>query len=153
MGHTFLKHLSGRLSTQGSNYTRLSRSPPQIIGSDITCWENPRERILRRSNKNEIEPDLNKGMTLPSTQNLKTLALWVFFLICCSIFSFLLNVGLRLILGYPTILVRRIRRRQYWEDQTRIRQEFDPHKRMTPPSTKNLKALSLWVNVRLRLTL
>jgi len=44
-----------------------------------------------------------KGMTPPSTQNLKALGLWVFFLICCSTFSFLLNVGLRLRLGYLTI--------------------------------------------------
>jgi len=45
-----------------------------------------------------------KGMTLSSTQNLKTLDLWVFFLIYCSTFSFLLNVGLRLTLGYLTNL-------------------------------------------------
>jgi len=37
-----------------------------------------------------------KGMTPPLTQNLKTLSFWVFFFICCSTFSFLLNVGLRL---------------------------------------------------------
>jgi len=34
------------------------------------------------------------------TQNLRALGLWVFFLICCSTFSFLLNVWLRLILKY-----------------------------------------------------
>jgi len=44
-----------------------------------------------------------KGMTPPSTQNLKTLGLWVFFLICCSTFSFLPNVGLRLTLEYLII--------------------------------------------------
>jgi len=49
-----------------------------------------------------IEPNPHKGMTPPSTQNLKELGLWVFFLICCSTFSFLLNVGLRLTLGYLT---------------------------------------------------
>jgi len=43
-----------------------------------------------------------KGMTPPSTQNLKALGLQVFFLICCSIFSFLPNVGLRLTLEYLT---------------------------------------------------
>jgi len=49
------------------------------------------------------EPNPHKGMTPPSTQNLKALGLWVFFLICCSTFSFLPNVGLRLRLGYLTI--------------------------------------------------
>jgi len=42
-------------------------------------------------------------MTPPSTQNLKALGLWVFFLICYSTFSFLPNVGLRLTLEYLTI--------------------------------------------------
>ena len=42
-------------------------------------------------------------MTPPSIQNLKALGLWVFFLICCSTFSFLPNVGLRLTLEYLTI--------------------------------------------------
>jgi len=45
-----------------------------------------------------------KITTPPSTQNLKALGLWVFFLICCSTFSFLPNVGLRLTLEYLTIL-------------------------------------------------
>jgi len=44
-----------------------------------------------------------KGMTPPLTQNLKTLGLWVFFLICCSTFSFLPDVGLRFTLEYLTI--------------------------------------------------
>jgi len=39
-------------------------------------------------------------MTPPSTQNLKALGSWVFFLICCSTFSFLPNVELRLTLEY-----------------------------------------------------
>jgi len=43
-------------------------------------------------------------MTSPSTQNLKTLGLWVFFLICCSNLLFLLNVRLRLTLEYLTQL-------------------------------------------------
>ena len=42
-------------------------------------------------------------MTPPSTQNLKALGLWVFFLIYWSTFSFLPNVGLRLTLEYLTI--------------------------------------------------
>jgi len=41
-------------------------------------------------------------MTPLLTQNLKALGLWAFFRICCSTFSFLFNVGLRLILGYLT---------------------------------------------------
>jgi len=53
------------------------------------------------NNENWAEP--HKGMTPPSTQNLKALGLWVFFLICCSTFPFLLNVGLRLTLGFLTI--------------------------------------------------
>ena len=51
-----------------------------------------------------IEPNSHKEITPPSTQNLKALGLWVFFLICCSTFSFLPNVGLRLTLGYLTNL-------------------------------------------------
>jgi len=42
-------------------------------------------------------------MTPPSTPNLKALGLWVFFLIYCSTFSFLPNVGLRITLEYLTI--------------------------------------------------
>jgi len=58
---------------------------------------------LGRSHKNETRANPYKGITPPSTQNLKALSLWVFFLICCSTFSFLLNVGLRFTLGYLTI--------------------------------------------------
>jgi len=50
--------------------------------------------------RQELDP--HKGMKPPATQNLKALGLWVFFLICCSTFSFLLNVGLRFTLGYLT---------------------------------------------------
>ena len=42
-------------------------------------------------------------MTPPLTQNLKALGLRIFFLICCSTFSFLSNVGLRLTFEYLTI--------------------------------------------------
>ena len=42
-------------------------------------------------------------MKPPSTQNLKALGLWVFFLIYCSTFSFLHNVWLKLTLGYLII--------------------------------------------------
>jgi len=49
-----------------------------------------------------LEPT-HKGMTPPSTQNLKALGLWIFFLIYCSTFSFLPNVELRLTLEYLTI--------------------------------------------------
>jgi len=43
-----------------------------------------------------------KEMTPPSTQNLKKFGLWVFFLICCSIFSFISNVEFRLTFEYLT---------------------------------------------------
>jgi len=43
-----------------------------------------------------------KEMTPPLTQNFKTLGLWVFFLICCSTFSFLSNMRLKLTLQYLT---------------------------------------------------
>jgi len=67
------------------------------------CW------VIRGGNTGEISQRMRteltyKGMTPPSTQNLKAVGLWVFFLICCSTFSFLLNVGLRLTLGYLTNL-------------------------------------------------
>jgi len=51
--------------------------------------------------RNELNP--YKIMTPPSTQNFKALSLWVFFFNYYSTFSFLLNVGLRLILKYLTI--------------------------------------------------
>jgi len=43
-------------------------------------------------------------MTSPSTRNLKALGLWVFFLIYYLIFSFLVNVELRLILEFLGLL-------------------------------------------------
>jgi len=51
------------------------------------------------SQEGEMSPTY-KGMTLPLTQNLKAVGLWVLFLIYCLIFSFLL---LRLALGFLTI--------------------------------------------------
>jgi len=51
----------------------------------------------------ELSHTTYKVMTPPLTQNLKALGLRVFFLICCSTFSFLPNVGLRLTLEYLTI--------------------------------------------------
>jgi len=59
--------------------------------------ENPGRSQTMRS-----EPNPGR-MTPPSTQNLKALGLRVFFLICCSTFSFLLNVILGLTLEYLTI--------------------------------------------------
>jgi len=41
-------------------------------------------------------------------QNLKTLGLWIFFLIYCSTFLFLPNVGLRLILEYLTEKIEKV---------------------------------------------
>ena len=62
------------------------------------------KKFEKENLKNEIRANLYKGMMSPSTQNLlKTLDLWVLFLICCSTFSFILNVGLRLTLEYLTI--------------------------------------------------
>jgi len=52
----------------------------------------------------KVKPDPHKRMTPPSTQNHKTLGLWVFFFICSSTFSFLLNLRLRLTLEYLTIV-------------------------------------------------
>jgi len=40
------------------------------------------------------EPHQYTVLTPPSAQKFKTLSLWIFFLICCSIYSFLLNLGL-----------------------------------------------------------
>jgi len=73
----------------------MSRSPPRTFGSDTTCSGQTGEISQRM----RTEPTY-KGMTLPSTQNLKVLGLRVFFLICCSTFSFLSHVGLRLTLKY-----------------------------------------------------
>jgi len=65
--------------------------------------KNLRGETLGRLNAVRQESNPYKGMTPPSIQNLKALSLWVFFFICFSTFSFLLNVGLRLALGYLTI--------------------------------------------------
>ena len=64
--------------------------------------EESEGETLGRSTKMRTEPTY-KGITPPSTQNLKALGLWVFFLICCSTFSLLPNVRLILTLEYLTI--------------------------------------------------
>jgi len=73
------------------------------------CWENPkghnRENLTRRKNRLNI----HKGMTSPLIQNLKTVGLWVFFLIYCLTFSFLFNVRLRPTLGFLTVLLVEVR--------------------------------------------
>ena len=61
-------------------------------------------KLPGRSHKNENRVNSYKGMTPPSTQNLKALGLRVFFLICCSTFSFLPNMELRLTLEYLTTI-------------------------------------------------
>jgi len=76
-------------------------------------------------------------MTPTSTQNLKALGLWVFFFICCSTLSFLLNVGLRLTLGYHLLKVRGEKHRG---DQT-IMRTGPTHKGMTSTSTQSLNVL------------
>jgi len=42
-------------------------------------------------------------LTPLSTQNLKAMGLWALILIWCSTFSILVNVGLRLTLGFLTL--------------------------------------------------
>ena len=63
--------------------------------------ETPGELTTMRD---ELDP--HKELISPSTQNLKALSLWVFFLICCSTFSFLLNVRLRLTFGPNNLLLK-----------------------------------------------
>jgi len=116
----------------------------------------------------------HKEMTLTSTQNLKTLGLWIFFLICCSTISFLLNVGLDLytlihglwiffLICCSTIssllnvgldlytLIRdtlesSVRKRgNTGEISNNEKMSLNPHKWMIPPSTQNLKTMGLWV--------
>jgi len=54
------------------------------IGGVILCWKNSRREILGKWHY--LQP--------------KILGLWIFFFIFCLTFSLLLNVGLRLTLGY-----------------------------------------------------
>jgi len=76
----------------------------RTFSSDTTLRSFER-RSLGRYNTNETWAWLTyKGLTPLITQNLKTMGLWVFILIWCSTFSFLLNVGRRLTLGFPTII-------------------------------------------------
>jgi len=81
-----LKPPSGRLSIQGLNRTHPwaghKDEPSALIPLAGKIWER---------------------MKPHSTQNLKASGLWVFFLICCSTFSFLLNMRLRLTLEYLII--------------------------------------------------
>ena len=98
-GHACLKSPSGRLSIQGQ--TVLAKAANQRL------WYHLIRRIRGGKHWGDLtrmrtEPTY-KEMTPPSTQNFKALGLWVFFHICCSTFSFLLNVELRLTLGYLTI--------------------------------------------------
>jgi len=69
---------------------------PLVGKIDERKYQGDKKKRMRQ------EPDLNKRMTPSSTQNFKALDLWVFFLIWCSTFSYLLNVGLRLTLRYLT---------------------------------------------------
>jgi len=70
-----------------------SRSPGDA------CWENPSGKTGEISQRMRTEPNPDKGMTPPSTQNLKALGSFLY----VAQLSFLLNVGLRLTLGYLTI--------------------------------------------------
>jgi len=98
-GHACLKPLSGRLSIQGQNVLAQAENH-WLWYHFLGKFEG---KSLGRLNKNETRAKPHKGMTPPSTQNLKALGLLVFFLICCSNFSFLPNVELRLTLEYLTV--------------------------------------------------
>ena len=87
----------------GSNCTRPSCKPLTLIPLAGRIQGGKHRRDLKQW---ELSQNPCKGMTPPLTQNLKALSLWVFFLICCSNFSFVLNVGLRLTLEYLTIFVQ-----------------------------------------------
>jgi len=78
-----------------------ANAPPtnQFINHFISyCWVF-RERITRRFNTNEYEPNPHKGLTSLLTQTLRRWFM-ALILIWCSTFSFLLNVELRLTLGF-----------------------------------------------------
>jgi len=97
MGHVCLKTSAMKTFDTG---VKLYLPKPQTIGSNTTCWIISRGQNWGDLTRMRTEPNPHKGMTPPSTQNLKALGLWVFFLIYCSTFSLLLNVGLRLTLEY-----------------------------------------------------
>ena len=69
-----------------------------VVMNVLGEFEGHNQRDL---NKNEKWAKLHKEITPPSIQNFKAVGLWVFFLIYCSIYSFLPNVRLRFTLGYP----------------------------------------------------
>ena len=98
-GHACPKSPSGRLSIQGQ--TVLTQAVNQQLWYHLLGESEGETPGRSYNNENWVNP--YKRMTPPSTQNLKALGLWVFFLICCSAFSFLPNVGLRLTLEYLTI--------------------------------------------------
>jgi len=62
----------------------------------IYLLENPMRETWRDQTRMKLEQDLHKKITQPLTQNLKTLDLSVFFLICCSTFLFLSQYNIRL---------------------------------------------------------
>jgi len=102
----FFCKMIGHILFTYRHYFRSDSSYQQVkckqCYTPMFCWRI-RGETLERSHKNQIRVNPYKRMTPPSTQNLKTLGLRVFFLICCSTFSFLPNVGLRLTLEYLTI--------------------------------------------------
>jgi len=101
-GHAWLKLSSRKLSIQG-------QTEPTRPVTNHRLWYHLLGKSEGRNLKNETRANPYKRMTPPSTQNLKTLGLWVFFFICCSTFSFLPNVGLRLTLEYLTISSPQVR--------------------------------------------
>jgi len=75
----------------------------QLLVYYIFCVRFTEEVSLERYNTNETWVQSQKTLTPLSTQNLKAMMrLWALILIWCSTFLFLLNVGLRLPLGFPT---------------------------------------------------
>ena len=99
-----LKSLSRRLLIQGqtvlAQLTRSSRKPTALISLVERIWggNTGRSQTMRHEST-------YKGMTPSSIQNFKTLGLWILFIICCSTFSFIPNVGLRLTLEYLTYII------------------------------------------------
>jgi len=108
--------------------------------------QNRGDFIIMRTEQNP-----HKGMTPPSIQNLKALGLWVFFLICCSNFSFLFDVGFRLT-WIPNNLPRKWEFLPHWYTPPRaeafsntstlitkensVRKNFDTESNCTRPSRK-----------------
>jgi len=87
----------------GLNCIRPSRSQAANHRLWYHLLGNPRGQNRGDLTRMRTEPNPHKTMTPHSIQNLKTLGLWIFFLIRCSNFSFLLNVRLGLTFEYLSL--------------------------------------------------